>query len=492
MPHPTPHRRWLVLAICCLSLLIVSLDVTALNVALPSIQDDLGSSVSGLQWTVDGYTLVLASLLMFSGSLADRVGRRRVFQAGLVVFTTASVLCSLAPGLGWLVAARVLQAVGGSMLNPVAMSIISNVFADSRERARAIGVWSGVVGISMAAGPIIGGALVQAAGWRAVFWINLPIGLAALALTQRYVPESRAARPRRVDPLGQLLVIVLLATLTYAIIESPTGGWGSPLVTTCAITALGALLALLWHEPRRADPLIDLRLFRSVPFSGATVTAVAAFFSMGGFLFVSSLYLQNVRQLEPVRAGLFLLPMAAMALVCAPLSGRIVAARGPRLPLVAAGAALAASATLQALTYSAHLSLAVLFSAYALFGIGFGMVNAPITNTAVGSLPRSQAGVAAAMASTSRQLGQALGVAVIGALMATGAHPATTGTGAADTAVDAAAFTDAGRTAWWLIAGCGGAILLIGTLTSGRWAQSTAQRTARRLADEQTPATVKA
>lgn len=480
MTQLTPRRRWLVLAVCCLSLLIVSLDVTALNVALPSIQHDLDSSVSGLQWTVDGYTLVLASLLMFSGSLADRIGRRRVFQTGLAVFTTASVLCSLAPGLGWLIAARVLQAVGGSMLNPVAMSIISNVFADSRERARAIGVWSGVVGISMAAGPIIGGALVEWAGWRAIFWINAPIGLAALALTRRYVPESRAARPRRVDPVGQALAIALLATLTYAIIESPAHGWASPLVIACTLAALGALLALLWYEPRRTDPLIDLRLFRSVPFTGATLTAVATFFSLGGFLFISSLYLQNVRRLDPLHAGLFMLPMAVMALVSAPLSGRIVAARGPRIPLVAAGTALCASATLQALTYSTHLSVALLFPAYALFGIGFGMVNAPITNTAVASLPRSQAGVAAAMASTGRQLGQALGVAVIGTLMATSTH------------TDPAAFTEAGRAAWWLIAGCGGGILLLGTLTSGRWAQSTAQRTARRLAAEETKATVKA
>ncbi|WEV27984.1 MFS transporter [Streptomyces sp. 71268] len=489
MAQLAPRRRWLVLAICCLSLLIVSFDVTALNVALPSIQRDLGSSVSGLQWTVDGYTLVLASLLMFSGSLADRVGRRRVFQAGLTVFTTASLLCSLAPGLGWLIAARVLQAVGGSMLNPVAMSIISNVFADSRERARAIGVWSGVVGISMAAGPIMGGALVEAAGWRAIFWINVPIGLAALVLTRRYVPESRAARPRRVDPVGQVLVIVLLATVTYAIIESPARGWDSPLVVACALTALGALLGLLWYEPRRADPLVDLRLFRSVPFSGATVTAVAAFFSLGGFLFISSLYLQHVRRFDPLHAGLFMLPMAVMALVSAPLSGRIVGSHGPRTPLLVAGAALGASAALQALTYSAHLSVAVLFPAYALFGIGFGMVNAPITNTAVASLPRSRAGVAAAMASTSRQLGQALGVAVIGALLAAGAHldPAATGPHP-----DPTAFIDASRTAWWLIAGCGGGILLVGTLTSGRWAQSTARRTARRLAAEETQATVKA
>ncbi|MFJ3217803.1 MFS transporter [Kitasatospora sp. NPDC086801] len=473
MPDAALRRPWLVLAICCMSLLIVSLDNTILNVALPAIQRDLHTSVSGLQWTVDAYTLVLASLLMLSGSTADRVGRRRVFQIGLVVFTSASLLCSLAPGLGWLVAARMLQAVGGSMLNPVAMSIISNTFTDSRQRARAIGVWSGVVGISMAAGPIVGGALVESAGWRAVFWINVPIGLAALFLTRRYVPESRAPRPRRVDPVGQVLVIVLLTALTYAIIESPERGWTSPLVAGCAAAALGALLGLLWYEPRRTDPLIDLRFFRSAPFAGATVIAVAAFAALGGFLFVSSLYLQNVRGLTPLHAGLFMLPMAVMALLTAPVSGRMVASRGPRIPLLLAGAALCASAVLQALTYSGHLPTAVLVVAYLLFGTGFGLVNAPITNTAVSGMPRSQAGVAAAVASTSRQIGQSLGVAVVGALMAGGAYAHT------------AAFTDAGRTAWWIIAGCGGAVLVTGTLTSGRWARETALRTAERLAAEE-------
>ncbi|KOG86336.1 MFS transporter, partial [Streptomyces varsoviensis] len=417
-----PRRPWLVLAICCMSILIVSLDNTILNVALPTIQRDLHTSVSGLQWTVDGYTLVLASLLMLAGSTADRVGRRRVFQVGLALFSAASLLCGLAPGLGWLVAARMLQAIGGSMLNPVAMSIISNTFTDPRQRARAIGVWGGVVGLSMAAGPIMGGALVESAGWRSIFWINVPIGVAALFLTRTFIPESRAPRARRVDPAGQSLVIVLLVALTYAIIESPEHGWTSPLVLGAAAAALCALLGLLWYEPRRTDPLIDLRFFRSVPFAGATVNAIAAFAALGGFLFVSSLYLQNVRRLDPLDAGLYMLPMAAMALLLAPLSGRMVAARGPRLPLLLAGTALCASAVLQALTYSAHLPTGVLVVAYLLFGTGFGLVNAPITNTAVTGMPRAQAGVAAAVASTSRQVGQSLGVAVIGALVAGAAY----------------------------------------------------------------------
>ncbi|MEV4257999.1 MFS transporter, partial [Spirillospora sp. NPDC049652] len=194
MPETGRRRRLLVLAICCMSLLIVSLDNTVLNVAIPAMQRDFHASMSGLQWTIDAYLIVLAGLMITSGSTADRLGRRRVFQVGLTLFSAGSLLCSLAPSLGWLIAARVVQAVGGSMLNPVAMSIITNTFTEPRERARAIGVWGGVVGISMAAGPLVGGVLVDSVGWRAIFWLNLPIGLAALVLTQVFVPESRAPR----------------------------------------------------------------------------------------------------------------------------------------------------------------------------------------------------------------------------------------------------------------------------------------------------------
>ncbi|QDQ11447.1 MFS transporter [Streptomyces spectabilis] len=465
----SPRHRQLVLAICCMSLLIVSLDNTILNVALPTMAREFDTSISGMQWTIDAYTLVLASLLMLAGSTADRVGRRRVFQAGLAVFTLGSVLCSLAPDLESLVAFRMIQAVGGSMLNPVAMSIITNTFTEPRERARAIGVWGGVVGISMAAGPLVGGLLVDAVGWRAIFWVNLPVGLAALYLTRRYVPESRAPKPRRADPVGQLLVIVLLGALTYAIIEAPTAGWTSPLIMLCAGAAAAALAGLLLYEPRRAEPLIDLRFFRSAPFSGATVIAISAFAALGGFLFLSTLYLQDVRGLDALHAGLWMLPMAAMTLVCAPLSGRLVGARGPRLPLLIAGVAMTASGTLFA-AFDAASEPATRLLAYLLFGIGFGVVNAPITNTAVAGMPRAQAGVAAAVASTSRQIGQTLGVAVIGAVLASGV-----------TTTYAADFTPASRPAWWIITACGATVLCVGTLTSGNWARTTAQRTAARL-----------
>ncbi|MFE1801708.1 MFS transporter, partial [Streptomyces sp. NPDC059517] len=223
MPELSPRRRQLVLAICCMSLLIVSLDNTVLNVALPSMQKDLHASLAGMQWTIDAYTLVLASLLMLAGSTADRIGRRKVFMAGLVVFTVGSVLCSLAPNLESLVAFRMIQAVGGSMLNPVAMSIITNTFTDPRERARAIGVWGAVVGISMAAGPLVGGLLVDSVGWRSIFWVNLPVGLAALLLTLRYVPESRGPHAPPPPPRGPRRGLARRRSHTHQSKESPSG-----------------------------------------------------------------------------------------------------------------------------------------------------------------------------------------------------------------------------------------------------------------------------
>ncbi|MEY9838458.1 EmrB/QacA subfamily drug resistance transporter [Streptacidiphilus sp. EB103A] len=464
------RRRFLILAICCMSLFIVGLDNTIVNVALPSVQRDLHASVSGLQWTIDAYTLVLASLLMLSGSTGDRIGRRRTFQAGLALFTLGSLLCSLSPSLGWLIAARMVQAVGGSMLNPVAMSIITNTFTDPRERARAIGVWGGTVGVSMALGPVLGGLLVGSVGWQSIFWINIPVGIAALVLAGRFVPESKAAKARRVDPVGQLLVITLLASITYGIIEAPTAGWTSVQTIGCFALGVAALAGLLAYEPRRDEPLIDLRFFRSVPFSGATVIAVCGFAALAGFLFLNTLYLQNALGYSALRAGLYTLPMAAMTVVFAPLSGRIVGARGPRVPLIVAGVTMSASG-LMLTGLSLTTPVAQLMAAYLLFGLGFGMVNAPITNTAVSGMPRSQAGVAAAVASTSRQVGQSLGVAVIVSVVTSSVHGS----------AGAAAFTEASHVGWWITVGCGLAVLVLGVLTTGAWARGTAARNAARL-----------
>ena len=330
-------RRYLILGICCLSLFIVGLDNTIVNIALPSLRRDLGASTSGLQWTIDAYALVLGSLLVLAGSTADRVGRRRVFRIGLLLFSAGSLLCSVAPNLGWLIAFRMVQAVGGSMLNPVAMSIITNTFTEPKERARAIGVWGAVVGFSMAAGPLLGGLLVDTLGWRSIFWLNVPVGAAAFLLAGRFIPESRAPHPRRLDPVGQLLVFLVLASVIYGIIEGPVAGWASYEIIGCFVLGALALAALLRYEPRRSEPLLDLRFFRSAPFSGATAIAVAAFASLAGFLFLTTIYLQETRGLTPLHAGLYTLPVAAMTVLVSPFAGRIVASRGTRIPLLPAG-----------------------------------------------------------------------------------------------------------------------------------------------------------
>jgi EmrB/QacA subfamily drug resistance transporter len=464
------RQRLVVLFICCMSILVVSLDSTIVNVALPAIHRSLDASFSTLQWTVDAYTLVLASLLMLSGSTADRIGRRKVFQIGLTVFSLGSLLCALAPTAGLLVAARVIQAVGASMLNPVAMSIIRNVFEDPRERAQAIGVWAGVVGISMALGPVLGGALVDGPGWRWVFLVNLPIGLLAIVLTRTFVPESRAPHARRRDPVGQGLVLTLLFSLTYAIIEGSRAGWTSPPIIALFGIAIAASVTLVSYELRRREPLIEPRFFRSAPFAGAAVIAICSFAALGGFLFLNTIYLQVSRGLSPLEAGLYTLPMALAWFVLGPVSGRLVGRFGPRPSLLTGGVAITVG-SLMLTQITPHTEPGYLFASYGVLGLGLAMVNPPITNAAVSGMPAAQAGVASAVASTSRLVGVTLGVAVCGAI-AGGAETGSLGPG----------FAEATHPAWWLLACLGMVVLIVGGVTTSQWADATAARTAELLA----------
>jgi EmrB/QacA subfamily drug resistance transporter len=466
LPELSRQRRYLVLAICCLSLFLVGMDATIINVALPSIGRDFRAPVSGLQWTVDAYMLVVASLLMVSGSVGDRVGRRQVFQIGLVVFTLGSLACSLAPSLGWLVAFRALQAVGGSMLNPVAMAIVTNTFTEPAERAKAIGFWGSVFGLSVALGPVIGGALVDSTGWRGVFWVNVPVGIAAVALTARYVPESRAAVKRRLDPFGQVLVVAVLGTLSYGIIEGPDLGWSSAPIVACFAVAVAATTVLIAWSRRAAQPLVDLRFFRSLPFSGAAVTAIAGMCAFSGFLFLMTLYLQEVRGYSALTAGLFLVPMALLMACSAPLCGRVIAAHGTRVPLLIAGTGITAGGVLLTFLTAASPAWYVLLSCVVL-GAGMGWVNAPVTNNAVSGMPRSRAGTASGIASTSRQVGSSLGVAVTGSVLAVGLHGSL-----------ATGFAAATRPAWWIVAAMGACVFALAVGTTGRAGRASATRAA--------------
>ena len=459
------RRKMIILISCCLSLLIVSMDATIVNVAIPSIRTELGASASQLQWVIDIYTLVLASLLLLSGATADRFGRRRLFQIGLTIFAAGSLLCSLAPNIHILIAARFVQAIGGSMLNPVAMSIITQVFTGRVERARAVGIWGAVVGISMALGPIVGGALIEFIGWRSVFWVNLPICAAAIILTAIFVPESRSTTMRDIDPAGQALGVTFLFSLVYLLIQGREMGWTSALSLAIAALAVIAFATFLWYESRRPDPFIDLRFFRSVPFASATMIAVCAFAIYGAFLFMMSLYLQEQRHFSAVHTGLLYLPIAGSSLVFSPLSGRLVGRFGLRPSLLVAGVMITTS-TLLLTRLTATTQVAVLIGIFAVFGIGFAMVNAPITTAAVSGMPTDRAGAASAIASTSRQVGVSIGVALCGSL----AGAALSGAG-----ID---FAAASRPLWFVAAALGGVVTALAIVSSSRPAVRSAERLA--------------
>lgn len=437
------RRRLVVLAICCISVFMMGIDGSGVNVALPSIHTDLGTSISGLQWTVDIYTLGVASLLMFSGSMGDRFGRRRVFLIGLGLFTLGSLLCGLAPSLGWLIAFRAVQAAGGSALNPIAMSIIRSVFEDPGERSRAVGLWGATIGISMALGPLVGGALVQSAGWRYLFFVNIPIGITAMLLATRRVPESRAAQPRPIDPLGQLLMAILFASLTFTIIEGAALGWLSPVIVALTATWIIALVALPLYELHHPAPLLDPRFFRNVSFSASTVIAICVFAALGGSVFLGTLYLQTVRGMDPLTAGLYALPNAIGTAVFSPLTGRYLGRHGVRLPYLVTGIGLVISAFFF-VTADAHSALWKIACGYAVLGISLGTANPAITTTALTSIPADQAGIASAIASLSRQLGSSLGVAIVGAVVASRL-----------TGDFSAGLVQADQPAWLIVAGLG-------------------------------------
>ncbi|HET7539076.1 MAG TPA: MFS transporter [Polyangiaceae bacterium] len=477
LPQPlvddSRRSRLIVLFTCCLALVLTALDATIVNIALPAIRSDLHATLPELQWSIDAYTIIVASFLLLAGSIADRFGRRKTFQVGLLVFSIGSLLCSVAATAPVLIASRVLQAIGGSMLNPVAMSIIVNTFLDPKERARAVGIWGAAFGVAMAAGPLLGGLLVESVGWRAIFWVNIPLGVIGLALTARFVRESRAERPRNLDLVAQVLVITLLFALTSAVIDGRHAGWASWPVALGFVAAIACAVALVAWESRHPEPMLDPRFFRSLPFAAATLVAVLAFASFGGFLFLNSLYLQEARGMPASRAGLATLPIALALMVCSPLSGRLVAAGRARLALVVAGAAMATGALLLT-ALGQDTPVAYLLAAYGVFGIGLGTVNAPITNTAVSGMPRSHAGLASAVASTSRQVGASLGVALAGALAGTGFESARQSD-----------FASATHVFFWVATGLGTAIVVLGIASTGSRARASAARVALLLDDPQ-------
>ena len=417
--HTGHPRRWTILAVMVVSLLVVVLDNTILNVALKTIADPregLGASQSDLEWSINSYTLVFAGLLFTAGLLGDRLGRRRLLLVGLAVFGASSLVSAYAQSPGQLIGARALMGLGAAAIMPATLAIISNVF-EPRERARAIGVWAGAVGLAVAIGPVVGGLLLEHFWWGSVFLVNVPIVAAGMVAVAALVPESRDPAPGRVDLVGVLLSVAGLATFVYGIITGgDRGEWGTPGVLGPIAGGALILVAFVLYERRVAYPALDVRLFREPRFSAAVGSVGLVFFAAMGSLFFGTFYLQLVRGYSPLQTGLLFLPFAAAQLVFAPRSAGYVARFGPKA-VTAAGMLLVTVGLGSFLLITAGTPIWVLCAAYFVMGAGMASVIAPTTEAVMSTLPREKAGVGSAVSNTVRQVGGALGVAVLGSVL---------------------------------------------------------------------------
>ena len=408
--------RWLALGVLCMSLLAIVIDNTIVNVALPTLVRDLDADVSELQWVVDAYTLVFAGLLLLAGALGDRFGRRRTLLSGLAVFGLASMAAAFAGGVDLLIAARAVMGAGAAFIMPATLSLLISVFTDARERAMAVGIWAATAGGGVALGPVVGGFLLDRFWWGSIFIVNVPLCVLAIVAGRRVIPESRDEVARRIDWTGAALSGAGLIAFVWAVIEAPSKGWTSAPVIGVGGFAAVALSAFVVQQRRAADPLLDLRLFQNPRFTAASSTIMVLFFALFGFLFLSTQYLQFVLGYSPSAAGLRVLPYAAAMIVLAPLSSKLVALFGTKrvstIGMLLFATGLAVAATLTASTGYARLAIAL-----ALMGAGMGLAGAPATESIMGSLPPERANTGSAVNDTTRELGGALGVAVVGSIM---------------------------------------------------------------------------
>ena len=420
-------RRWGILAVLCLSVLLVVVDNTIVNVALPSISRQLAASTGSLQWVVDAYTLVFAGLLLVGGNLGDRLGRRRMLQIGLVLFALTSVGAALAQTTGQLIAARAAMGVGAALIYPSTLALLSNVFTDARERATAIGIWAGISGLAVAVGPISGGLLLADFGWSSVFWLNVPLVFIALSLGRALLPESRDHTAGAFDAPGAVLSVVSITVLVTTVIEAPTQGWTAPLIIGGFVAALLVLAAFVAWEIRCAEPLLDVRLFTNARFSSASAAISLSFFGLFGFIFLITLYFQVILGYTPLHAGVATLPFALVTGSLSPVAILLMKRFGTKivvttgLALMSGGFALAASVTLGSSYWGRVVCSMVLMAA------GLAFTTGPASEAIMGALPRAKAGAGSAVNDTTRELGGTLGVAVIGSVLSSlyGAHVAT-------------------------------------------------------------------
>jgi EmrB/QacA subfamily drug resistance transporter len=406
-----PQARW-VLAATVLGSGLAFIDGTVVNVALPRIGDSLDAGVAGLQWTVNAYTLTLASFILLGGSLGDRLGRRRVFVVGVVWFAVASLACGLAPSIELLVAARALQGVGGALLTPGSLAILQSTFRPA-DRMRAIGAWSGLAGIAGAAGPFLGGWLVQSVGWRWVFLINLPLAVAVVAITNRHVPEARDPdAAHSLDLLGAGLGAVGLGGLTYGLISWQDRGPGSPVVQAALLAGVLALGGFVWRERTAREPMLPLGIFASPVFSSTNATTFAVYGALGGLFFFLVLTLQVVAGFSPLAAGTALLPITVLMLLLSSRMGALAERIGPRLPMTV-GPLVAAVATLWLAQVDASTSYADVLAPVALFGLGLSVTVAPLTATVLAAAPDRHAGIASGVNNAVARVAGLLAVAAL-------------------------------------------------------------------------------
>ncbi len=412
------NSKTLVLVTICIGYFMTILDTTVVTVALPNIQTHLGASVTGLQWIVDGYALVFASLLLTAGSLGDRLGSRRIFLAGLILFTVASALCGAAPNLPTLESARVLQGMGAALLVPTSLALLRHTFPDQRERARAIGIWGGIAGIAAGAGPVIGGFLVSAFGWRSIFLVNVPIGALGLLLTLRFVAPVAAERQRGYDLVAQAAGIIDLGALTFACIEGNARGWGSPPIAGALGLCILATALFIAIERRATNPMLPLGLFRNSTFSAATTVGLLLNFGFYGQLFFLSLFFQHVRGYAPLATGLALLPESGMAVIGSTLAGRVTARIGYRRPMLI-GLLIGGIGFVSMIVFDATIDYELIVGTLVAIGFGTSFTMPAMTTAVMESVASERTGIASGVLNASRQVGGVLGVALLGSLVST-------------------------------------------------------------------------
>jgi EmrB/QacA subfamily drug resistance transporter len=411
------NRKWWTLAAVAFGLFMIMLDNTVVNVALPSIERDLHVSISSLEWVVTAYALTFAALLITGGKLGDLMGRRRIFIVGIAIFTLSSLACGLAPTAGFLIGARAVQGVGAALMNPASLSIITATFPP-RERGQAIGIWAGVSAMALAIGPLVGGLIVDNINWNWIFFINVPVGVLGIIVSRLVIKESRdTSHEQSIDLPGLVTSSAGLFALSYALIEGNRHGWASPEIVGLFSAAAALLVAFVLVERYQRLPMLDLSLFRIGSFAGANLVAMLVSLGMFGVFFFVSLYIQNILGWTPTQAGAAFLPMTILIILVAPIAGKLSDRIGSRW-LMGAGMTLVSASLLFYQRVGLHSTFWTLLPAMLLGGFGMAMTMSPMTAAAMGSVPVDKAGVGSGVLNSFRQLGGSLGIAVMGAILA--------------------------------------------------------------------------